>query len=119
VFATSPTFVRLGGPESTDSIDWYHRESFHEVCIDCLPGQEFANLKDCVWNGPQGFSSKPALLPVYDDELAQLFKQILKVPDVTTEEILEYLKQLKDDKTTTMTDVVEAYVFLHENCKDS
>jgi hypothetical protein len=75
-------------------------------------------LEDCVWSGPRGFSSKPALLPVYGRKLARLFQQILKISDVTVAEALEYFKQLKDIKTTTIADVIDTYVFLHENFTD-
>jgi hypothetical protein len=42
----------------------------------------------------------------------------MKVPDVTVAEALEYFKQLKDIKTITIADVIDTYVFLHDNLTD-
>jgi hypothetical protein len=109
---------RLNGREKTNDTDWYYRLVFENNRIIHLPDQRVVGLEDCVWSGPRGFSSKSALLPVYGRKLARLFQQILKIPDVTVAEALEYFKQLKDIKTTTIADVIDTYVFLHENFTD-
>ncbi|KUL87498.1 hypothetical protein ZTR_04598 [Talaromyces verruculosus] len=84
-----------------------------------LPDLNWRFLDSCVWQGPKGFSSKPALHPVYGHELDRLFRKILKVPNATSAEVLEYLEQLRHDETATMTDVAEAYVFLQNHYADS
>lgn len=83
-----------------------------------LPNRNSRFLDSCVWLGPKGFSSKPALCPIYGHELDRLFRDILKVPDVTSAEALEYLEELKHGESTTMTDVAEVYVFLQEHYAD-
>ncbi|KAH7130730.1 putative heterokaryon incompatibility protein [Dendryphion nanum] len=80
-----------------------------------FPNGKHHHLKKCVWNGLKGFSSKPALRPVYGDELSSFFQKILQVPDATCAEALTSLKQLKDDKSTTIEDVCEVYVFIQEH----
>ncbi|KAI7975524.1 hypothetical protein EIK77_005890 [Talaromyces pinophilus] len=94
------------------------KEAFGYHVIN-LPNRNCRFLDSCVWQGPKGFSSKPALLPVYGHELDRLFRKILKVPNATSAEVLEYLEQLRHDETTTMTDVAEAYVFLQNHYADS
>jgi hypothetical protein len=70
-----------------------------------LPNSKYELLNKCVWRGPKGFSSKPALRQVYGRELNRLFREILKVPNVTGTEARKHLKQLKDDESTTIADV--------------
>lgn len=91
-----------------------NRKAFGKAYVNLLNGK-FRDLKSCVWHGPKGFSSKPALHPVYSHELDRLFREILKVPNTTIAEAREYLEQLKDDKSTTMADVTEVYVFLQKH----
>ncbi|OKL55903.1 hypothetical protein UA08_08808 [Talaromyces atroroseus] len=74
---------------------------------------------NCVWQGPEGFSSKPALCPVYGYELNRLFREILKVPNATSADVKEYLEQLRHDKSTTMADVTEVYVYLQNHCANT
>jgi hypothetical protein len=80
-----------------------------------LPNHKFALLESCVWHGPKGFSSKPALLPVYGYELNHLFRTILEVPNATATEAGVHLLQLRENNSTTMADVAEAYLFLQEH----
>lgn len=84
-----------------------------------LPNDDFKRLKSCVWHGPKGFSSKPALYPVYGHGLEKLFREILKVPNATSEEALEYLETLRNDGSTSMADVAEVYEFLQKYCEDT
>jgi hypothetical protein len=90
-----------------------NRKAFGNAFVN-LPNYEYERLKSCVWHGPKGFSSKPVLHPVYGHELDRLFREILKVPNATSAEAQEYLEQLRDDKSTTMADVAEVYVFLQK-----
>ncbi|KAF1960437.1 putative heterokaryon incompatibility protein [Byssothecium circinans] len=91
-----------------------NRKAFGNVFVN-LPKYKYDLLKNCVWHGPKGFSSKPALRPVYGHELDRLFREILKVPNATSTEARECLEQLRDDKSTTMADVTEVYVFLQKH----
>lgn len=84
-----------------------------------LPNRKYKFLESCIWQGPKGFSSKPALRPVYGHELDRLFREILKVPNATSAEIQEYLEQLRHDESSTMADVIEVYVFLQNHCADT
>lgn len=115
-----------------------NRNAFGNHCIN-LPNRNCMFLAGCVWQGPKGFFSswpplrpvygsvwqrpkgfsKPALCPVYGHELDRLFRKILKVPNATSAQVLEYLEQLRHDETTTMTDVAEAYMFLQSHYADS
>jgi hypothetical protein len=95
-----------------------NRKAFGSHIIN-LPNRHLRFLDSCVWQGPKGFSSKPALRPVYGHELDRLFREILKVPNATSAEVLEYLEQLRHDKSTTMTDVAEVYVFLQDHYADT
>ncbi|KAF2276420.1 uncharacterized protein EI97DRAFT_458354 [Westerdykella ornata] len=94
------------------------KKAFGNAFVNLL-NDEGERLKSCVWHGPKGFSSKPALQPVYGHELDRLFREILEVPNVTGAEAREYLQQLRDDKSTTMADVTEVYVFLQKHCADT
>ncbi|KAK8912646.1 hypothetical protein VCV18_012325 [Metarhizium anisopliae] len=77
-----------------------------------LPDDKYELLRSCVWNGPKGFTSKPALCPVYGHGLDRLFREILQVPNATCAEALEHLKTLRNDTSTVMAEVVDVYVFL-------
>lgn len=91
-----------------------NRNAFGNAFV-ALPDHKYERLKSCVWHGPTGFSSKPVLHPVYGRELDRLFREILKVPNVTSAEAQEYLEQLRDDESTTMADVAEVYVFIQKH----
>jgi hypothetical protein len=95
-----------------------NRKAFGNPLVN-LPNRKYEMLKSCVWQGPKGFSSKPALCPVYGRELDRLFREILKVPNATSAEVQEYLEQLRHDRSTTMADVTEVYVFLQNHCADT
>lgn len=95
-----------------------NRKAFGNPLVDLL-NYDHERLKSCVWHGPKGFLSKPALLPVYGHELDRLFRGILKVPNVTSAEAREYLELLEDDESTTMADVTEVYVFLQKHCANT
>jgi hypothetical protein len=95
-----------------------NRKAFGSSFVN-LPNREYEWLDSCVWQGPKGFSSKPALRPGYGHELDRLFRQILKVPNATSAEVQEYLEQLRHDESTTMADVTEVYVFLQNHCADT
>lgn len=84
-----------------------------------LPKGGIQCLRNCVWQGPKGFSSKPALYPVYGRELNRLFQDILGVPNATSAEVGKYLEQLMNDESTTMADVTEVYVYLQNHCADT
>ncbi|KID97303.1 ATPase-like, ATP-binding domain protein, partial [Metarhizium majus ARSEF 297] len=84
-----------------------------------LPNDEYKRLRSCVWHGPKDFLSKPALYPVYGHGLDRLFRDILEVPDATCAETLEYLETLRNNESTTMADVAEAYVFLQNYHADT
>jgi hypothetical protein len=90
------------------------RKAFRNRVIN-LPEHNKMRLSSCVWQGPKGFSSKPTLRPVYGPELDRLFQKILKVPDATGAEALEYLEQLRGKKSTSMADVTEVYIYLQNN----
>jgi hypothetical protein len=94
-----------------------NRTAFHNHIINLNHNCRF--LDSCVWQGPKGFSSKPALCPAYGHELSRLFREILKVPNATSAEVQEYLEQLRHDKSTTMADVTEVYVFLQNHYTDT
>ena len=94
------------------------RKAFSSADIN-LPNSDFKQLESCVWHGPEGFSSKPALYLTYGNELDRLFREILKIPNATSSDALEYLEQLKDDDSTTMTDVAEVYVFIRKHCANT
>lgn len=83
-----------------------------------LPNHNSRFLGECIWLGPKGFSSKPALCSIYGHELDRLFRDILKVPNATSAEALKYLEELKHGESTTITDVAEVYVFLQEHYAD-
>lgn len=89
------------------------RKAFGNHFIN-LPEHNSTRLISCVWQGPKGFSSKPTLRPVYGSELDRLFQKILKVPDATAIEALEYLEQLRGKRSTSMADVTEVYVYLQK-----
>jgi len=91
-----------------------NRKAFGNAFVN-LPNGEYKSLANCVWHGPKGFSSKPALFPVYGNELKRLFQEILKVSNVTSADAREYLEQLRDDEGTTMAGVAEVYVFLQRH----
>lgn len=95
-----------------------NRKAFGNTFIN-LPNGKYEFLERCVWQGPKGFSSKPALCPVYGHELERLFREILEVPNTTGTEVKEYLEKLMDDKSTTMSDVTEVYVFIQKHCADT
>ncbi|EFZ02032.1 hypothetical protein MAA_01614 [Metarhizium robertsii ARSEF 23] len=84
-----------------------------------LPNDEYKRLRSCVWHGPKDLLSKPALYPVYGHGLDRLFREILEVPDATCAETLEYLETLRNNESTTMADVAEAYVFLQNYHADT
>ena len=88
-----------------------NRKAFGNAVVN-LSNHKQKHLKSCIWRGPKGFRSKPALCAVYGPELDRLFRDILKVPNATRAEAEEYLEQLRRDESTTMTDVAEVYVFL-------
>lgn len=92
-----------------------NRNAFGDAVIN-LPNENYKDLKNCVWYGPEGYSSKPALRPVYGDALDRLFRVILKVPNATSTDARKYLGQLRNDLSTKMADVVEVYVFLQTHC---
>ncbi|KAH8697486.1 putative heterokaryon incompatibility protein [Talaromyces proteolyticus] len=94
------------------------KEAFGNHLVN-LPNGKYECLESCVWQGPKGFSSKPALRPVYGHELDRLFREILEVPNATSAEVQEYLEQLGHDRSTTMADVTELYVFLQNHCADT
>lgn len=87
------------------------REAFANSPV-ALHNDQSQSLTNCVWIAPRGFSSRPALFPIYGDELARFFVEILGVPNVTSVEAQEHLEQLKGDKSTTLKQVAEVYVFL-------
>lgn len=87
------------------------RKAFKKHVI-ILPKDIHTHLESCVWQAPKGFSAKPTLRSVYGPELDRLFKTILKVSDATGAEALEYLEQLRGEKSTSMADVTEIYVYL-------
>lgn len=91
-----------------------NRKAFGDAFVK-LPNHKCERLKSCVWHGPKGFSSKPVLRSVYGHELYRLFREILKVPNATSAEAREYLEQLRGDRSTTMADVTEVYVFLQKH----
>lgn len=92
-----------------------NRKAFGDAYIN-LPNEEFERLNNCAWQGPTSFLSKPVLRQVYGHELDRLFQGILKVPNVTSAEAQEYLRELRGDESATMADVAEVYVYLHKYC---
>jgi hypothetical protein len=92
-----------------------NRKEFGNAVVN-LPNYEYKRLESCIWRGPKGFSSKPALRQVYGHELNRLFREILKVPNATSVEAQKYLEQLMNDESTTMAYVAEVYVFLQKYC---
>ncbi|USP80364.1 uncharacterized protein yc1106_07638 [Curvularia clavata] len=87
------------------------KETFADSTVALLDGKS-QYLTSCVWIAPKGFSSKPALFPIYGNELNRFFVDILGVPNVTSVEAQEYLEKLKGDLSTTLAQVMEVYVFL-------
>ncbi|KAF2262892.1 hypothetical protein CC78DRAFT_605161 [Lojkania enalia] len=94
------------------------RKAFGNSLVN-LPNGQYEHLKSCVWHGPKGSSSKPALYPVYGYELDRLFREILKVQNATSTEAQEYLEQLRHDESTTMAGVAEVYVFIQKHCANT
>jgi hypothetical protein len=92
-----------------------NRKAFGNALIN-FPNDQQEHLKNCVWHGPKGFSYKPALRAAYGHELDRFFRKILKVPNATSAEAGEYLKELRNSKSTAMADVAEVYVFLQDYC---
>lgn len=95
-----------------------NRNAFCNHVVNISNGN-YKRLDNCIWQGPKGFSSKPALCPVYGHELDRLFQEILKAPNATSAEVQKYLQRLRHDKSTTMADVTEVYVFLQNHCADT
>lgn len=95
-----------------------NRKAFGNPFVN-LPNCKYELLERCVWQGPKGFSSKPVLRPVYGHELDRLFREILEVPNATSAEVQEFLEQLRHDKSTTMADVTEVYIYLQNYCTDT
>lgn len=91
-----------------------NRKAFENALVPGLDSQ-YMHLKSCVWHAPKGFSSQPVLQPIYGRGLYRLFREILKVPNLTNGEAWVYLRQLRDDQSTTMADVAEIYVYLQDN----
>ncbi|KAH7305596.1 putative heterokaryon incompatibility protein [Stachybotrys elegans] len=90
------------------------RKAFGNCFID-LSSDKYARLKSCVWYGPKGLSSKPALSQVYGNGLTRLFREILDVPNATRAEAEEHLERLRNGVFTTMKEVAEVYSFLQEH----
>lgn len=90
-----------------------NRKAFGDAFVN-LANDEHKLLSRCVWNGPQGIASKPALCPIYGHELSPLFRDVLEISNTTSAQARAHLEQLKDDESTTMADVAEVYVFLHK-----
>lgn len=91
-----------------------NRKAFNDSCIN-IGNKGCDQLKKCVWDAPKGFPFKPVLRLVYGPELEPLFRDILEVPNVTSAEACKFLKHLQDDKSTTMADVIDVYVFLQNH----
>jgi hypothetical protein len=94
-----------------------HMKAFDDSHIN-LEKRKFVNLRDCVWDAPKGFSSKTVLRLVYGPELEPLFRDVLKVSNVTSTEARRFLEQLQHDKSTTIADAIEVYLFLQNHCLD-
>jgi hypothetical protein len=89
-------------------------EAFDDLHIS-LGNRKFAQLRECFWDAPKGFPSKPVLRLVYGTGLEPLFRDILKVPNVTSAEARRYLKKLQGDKATALEDAIEVYLFLQDH----
>lgn len=84
-----------------------------------LQSDDFEVLRNCVWDGPEGFPSKAILCPLYGRDLERLFRGILEVRDVTSAEAQNYLEELRQDGSTTMVTVTKVYVYIQSHCIDS
>lgn len=95
-----------------------NRMAFKTASIALLYS-DVEGLESCVWHGPKDSLVKPALWPVYGDELDRLFRKILRVPNATSIDALEHMDQLRSDDSTTIADVTDIYVFLQKYHADT
>ena len=89
----------------------FKRDAFANRLI-ALPNGEFESLENCVYHGPKGFSTRPVLNLIYGSELARLFQEVLKVSNATSGDVLDHLKGLQENSSTSIADVVTVYTYL-------
>jgi hypothetical protein len=92
-----------------------HGKAFDDFHVN-LGKRKFVNLRNCVWDAPTGFLSKVILRLVYGPGLEPLFRDVLKVSNVTSAEARRFLGQFQDDKSTTRVDAIEVYLVLENHC---
>jgi hypothetical protein len=91
-----------------------NREAFDNSIVN-LGDRKFDDLRECVWDAPKGFPSKPVLRLVYGPKLEPLFRDILEVDNVSSAEACRFLEKLQGDESTTMADAIEVYLFLQDH----
>lgn len=73
-------------------------------------------LDDCIWQGPEGFSRKAVLAPVYGHELHRLFREILDVKNMSSDDALEHLHDLRHRTSPTMEEIAKVYALIRKLC---
>lgn len=92
-----------------------NRAAFRDASI-VLPDNRSMSHTSCVWRGFRGPTSKPSLYNIYGDELRLFFCEMLGVKNATAAEALAKLQELRMNKTTTLADVVEIYLYVQDHC---